>query len=303
MSNNAENCAGDREGYIPVTGGLVWYRMTGPARRRVPLLTLHGGPGAPHDYLEPLEDLADERPVIFYDQLGCGKSDRPDAPTLWTVGHFIEELGQVRQALGLERLHLLGQSWGGMLAVEYLLARGLSGVASLILSAPFLSTSRFVADQRAYLQEMPAAIRRVILDKEASGDFDSPEYQEAMAAYYRRHLCRLDPWPDCLNRAFAGLGVQVYRQMWGPSEFTMTGNLGKAELVACLRKISLPVLLTCGRYDESTPETTAYYQSRWPGAEMVVFEEASHMHHLEKQEHYLDMVRGFLRRVESAAAP
>ncbi|MFP5212372.1 MAG: proline iminopeptidase-family hydrolase [Acidobacteriota bacterium] len=286
-----------QEGYIDVTGGKVWYRIVGAGARGVPLLVIHGGPGAPHDYLEPLKGLADERPVIFYDQLGCGNSDRPEDTALWTVERFVGELEQVRSTLGLDRVHLLGQSWGSMLAVEYTLEHP-QGVASLVLSAPYLSTPLWEADQRAYIAELPPEVRRTIEAKEAAGDFASPEYQEAMTTYYKRHLCRLETWPECMERTFAKMGLPVYEHMFGPSEFSVRGTLKHRDLTGRLKEIRVPVLFTCGRQDEATPATTARFQASLPGSEMIVFEEASHMHHLEKTGPYLEALRNFLHRAE-----
>jgi proline iminopeptidase len=287
-----------QEGYIQVTGGKVWYRKTGIGKDGIPLLVLHGGPGAAHDYLEPVEPLSDERPVIFYDQLGCGNSDRPDDKSLWTIERFVEEIILIRETFEIEKVHILGQSWGSMLAVDYMLTRKPEGVASLILSGPCLSTSRFVADQRAYLPAFTEDIQNTILKSEASGNFDSPEYQDAIMVYYKRHVCRSDPWPDCLNRTIEKMGHEVYEYMWGPSEFTMSGILKDYERAERLKEIIMPVLFTCGQYDEATPATTKYYQSMLPGSEIVFFENASHNHHIEKSEEYLAVVRDFLRRVE-----
>jgi len=288
-----------REGYLDLKHGRVWYAMYGLEAPGIPLLTLHGGPGAPHDYLEPLAALADERPVIFYDQLGCGNSDRPEDCSLWTVEYFMEELAQTRENLNLERVHLLGQSWGCMLATEYLLSGQRKGVESLIYSSPCLSSPRFIADQRAHLANMPDEARSVIEACEAHGDFANPAYEEAMMAYYAKHVCRLDPWPDCMNRTLEKLGHAVYGSMWGPSEFTMTGTLKDYDLTGRLNEIKLPTLLICGRHDETPPETTAYYQSLLPDAEMVVIEDASHECHLEQPEIYLAALRKFLNRVET----
>jgi proline-specific peptidase len=286
-----------QEGYISVTGGKVWYKIVGAHKKAPPLFVLHGGPGVPHDYLEPLEALGDERPVIFYDQLGCGNSDRPDEVTLWTVARYAAELGQVRKALNLAQLHILGQSWGCMLAVDYLLSRP-QGVMSLILSGPCLSSSRFAADQRAYLAEFPEDMQKIIREKEAAGEFHNPEYREAMRAYYERHVCRLTPWPECLTRALEKMGQAVYEYMWGPSEFTLTGTLKTYDRADRLKDLRVPTLFTCGRYDEATPATTSFFRSRLPGAEMVVFDDASHEHHLEQTESYLKVVRDFLKRAE-----
>ena len=251
-----------------------------------------------HDYLEPFEALSDERPVIFYDQLGCGNSDKPGDTSLWTLERFVNELEQVRTYLGLDKMHLHGQSWGTMLAVDFILTKEPKGVVSLILSGPCLSSSRFASDHKVYLAELPDTLQGIINESEASGHFGSKEYQDAMMAYYKVHVCRLDPWPDCLNRTLEKLGHEVYEQMWGPSEFTVTGMLKGYERVDLLNRISIPTLFTCGRYDEATPSTTEYYHSMLPGSEIVIFEDASHEHHLEKTDEYFEVVRGFMDKTE-----
>ena len=287
-----------KEGFLTVPGGKAWYRIVGNDRPGIPLVTLHGGPGAPHDYLEPLEGLADERPVIFYDQLGCGNSERPDDLALWNNGRFIDELLKVQEGLGLTKIHLMGQSWGTLLAGEYMLREKPQHVCSLILSGPFFSASRWLADQQNYLTGLPEEIQTVVRQAEAMKEFDSPAYQEAMRVFYSKHVCRLNPWPEAMNRTIEKMGVPVYLSMCGPSEFTMTGSLKNTELVNRLKEIKVPVLFTCGRYDEATPKTTAIYQQALPGSEMVVIEDASHEHHLEKPQEYLELVRNFLRRIE-----
>lgn len=286
------------EGFIQVTGGEVWYRIVGAGQKGIPLLVLHGGPGVPHDYLKPLEALADERPVVFYDQLGCGLSESPSDTSLWTVGRFVEELKQVRTALNLEKVHILGQSWGTMLAVEYLHREKPGGVVSLVLSAPYLNTERWVEDQQQWIAQLPADIQDTIRKYEANRDFGSPAYQDAMMYFYRKHVCRIDPWPDCLNRAMEKMGMEVYERMWGPSEITMTGTLKNADLTGLLSEITMPALFTCGEYDEATPTTTAFYQSKLPGSEMYIFNDASHSHHLERTDEYNQLVRDFLKKAE-----
>lgn len=286
--------ANSSEGMIAVPGGLVWYRIVGPDAPGIPLLVLHGGPGAPHDYLENLAALADERPVVFYDQLGCGRSDRPDDTDLWQLPRFVAELAVVRETLGLQRMHLLGQSWGSMLAVSYLLG-GATGVERLVLSAPCLSAPRWIADQQMLLKKMPLSVGNAVAITEVLGDYESAPYQEAMQLYYQEHLCRLEPWPDCLQRSLAGLGIPVYLTMWGPSEFTCTGCLREVDLTPRLSEISVPTLLTCGRFDEATPATVEDFCRQIPGALMRIFEDASHDHHLEQAPAYLSELRDFLR--------
>ena len=284
------------EGYIVVPGGRVWYRMLG-AGTAIPLVLLHGGPGFTSEYLDSLEALADERPVLRYDQLGCGRSERPDDSSLWNVSRFVEELREVRRSLALERVHILGQSWGSMLAVDYALATPV-GLESLILASPPLSIPRWVADTQRMLDAMPGEVRATLEHHEKLGYTSCPEYQAAVLQIYKRHLCRSDPWPDALERALATASSTVYEAMWGPSEFSITGCLANYDRTDSLGQIKVPTLLTCGRHDEATPEATAWYQSLIPNSKMVVFEESAHLAHLEEPDHYLAVVREFLRSVE-----
>lgn len=286
-----------QEGFIPVIGGRVWYRIAG-SNDAIPLLTVHGGPGAPHDYLEPLAGLADERPVIFYDQLGCGKSDRPDDVSLWRTERFVEELGEVRRALGLEKVHLLGQSWGTMLAVDYMLTQP-SGVESLILASPCLDLRRFSLDSHRLLTALPIEVQAIVHQHEAAGTTDSEEYQQAAGEFYARHLCRISPLPEPMQRSMAGMGHAVYATMWGSSEFSCTGLLRDFDRTDRLHEITVPTLFTCGRYDECTPEATLWFHEHMPNSEMVVFEESSHSAQLEETDAYLQAIRAFLRRVEN----
>ncbi|MDD3119613.1 MAG: proline iminopeptidase-family hydrolase [Victivallales bacterium] len=291
-----------QEGYVTVPGGKVWYRIAGVDQPGLPLLVLHGGPGATHDYLEPLAALADERPVIFYDQLDCGKSEKTDNPEDWTIARYLAELHQVCRTLNLRRVHLLGQSWGAVLAVEYALGEGSDRAASLVLSGPLLNTAQWLADQNIYIDHLPPELRDIIRHTEAAEDFASPAYQDAMMAYYRRHVCRLETWPKCLNRSFSRVNPKLYQYMWGPSEFTVTGTLKRYDVTARLPELTLPVLFTCGADDEAAPETVRGYRDRVPGADIHVFAAASHEHHLEQPEEYLAVVRQFLSRADHAAA-
>jgi proline iminopeptidase len=289
---------GPREGYVQVPGGKVWYRLSGAGKSRPALIALHGGPGASHLCFEALDPLSDERPVLLYDQLGSGRSDRPKDGSLWTIERFVEELDQIIRGLGLRKVSLLGHSWGSILAFEYMLRKHPQNVTSLIFAGPCFSTSRWISDQRAYLREFPAAMQEVVRKAEAAGQFESKDYQDVMDAYYRRHLCRMDPWPACLQEAMRNLNPDVYVHMWGPSEFTATGTLKGYEKVPRLAEIKLPVLFTCGEFDEASPATTRYYSSMLPGSKVVVFPGASHCHIFEKPAEYVSALRSFLRGVE-----
>jgi L-proline amide hydrolase len=292
-----------KEGFIAFQGFKVWYRIVGNQEEpgKLPLLCLHGGPGAPHDYLEPLEAMAASgRRVIFYDQLGCGNSDQPHNPSMWTVDLFVEEVGVVRQALALDRVHILGQSWGGMLAMEYSLTQP-AGLASLVIADSPASIPQWVSEANRLRAELPPEVQKTLLQHEAAGTVDSPEYQEAVSVFYRRHLCRLETWPECVNRAFAKLeqNPEVYHTMNGPSEFHVIGTLKEWDILSRLGEIQAPTLVIGGRYDEATPAITETVHGGIPGSEWVIFENSSHMPHVEETERYLQVVGRFLERVEA----
>jgi proline-specific peptidase len=280
-----------REGFIEVPGGRVWYRSVGEGG--TPLLCLHGGPGFTHYYLEPLEALADRRQVIFYDQLGCGRSDRPRDTALWTVERFVEELAVVRNALGLGRLHLFGSSWGGMLAMQYVLDRR-PELDSLILCGSPASMTRWVRDCDELLAAQPDEVRRVIRDHEQAGFTACPEYQAAILGFYREHVCRLSPWPPGLERSFAEAGYDVYTTMNGPSEFTVTGSLKTWDIMDRLPEITVPTLLVGGRYDECRPGHLEEMHRRIAGSRLVIIENASHLCFAEQPAEFTAVVNSFL---------
>ncbi len=291
--NGVSDIAGSR---IHVPGGTIWMRKFG-AGSGAPVLALHGGPGSPHDYLEPLAVLADEREIVFYDQLGCGRSDRPDDSSLWVIDRFVEELDAVVAAVGARRVHLLGHSWGAMLAVDYALQHT-HRVASLILSSPCLSMRRVREDMASLRAALPEAVKGVLARCEEDGTTGSGAYGAAAMTFYRRHVCRMPEWPEPLVRSQAGWGRQVYLTMWGPAEFTPTGNLASYEREERLCELKCPVLYLCGLHDEITPHSTAAYKAATVGAEFAVFEESAHVPHLEEPAAYCSVVRDFLARAD-----
>ena len=293
-----------KEGWVSWRGGRTWYsvRGEGEGSGKLPLVCLHGGPGVPHDYLEPLGDLvATGRRVAFYDQVGCGLSDHLEDPSPLGVALFVEELAEVRRALGLSRCHLLGQSWGGMLAIEAALS-GAPGIASLVLADALASMPLWAEETGRLRAALPAEVRETLDLHEAAGTTDDPAYGEAAMVFTRRHVCRLDPFPECLNRSFGALSRDplVYRAMVGPSEFFVTGTLRDWDVTARLGEIQVPTLVLSGRYDEATPAIAGALHRGIRGSERVLFEESSHMPHLEEPERFCAFVTSFLDRVESA---
>jgi pimeloyl-ACP methyl ester carboxylesterase len=272
------------EGRLPFRAFQTWYRVVGDGEDpgRLPLVALHGGPGSSHDPLEGLGAMAAQgRRVVFYDQLGSGDSSTPDDPSLWTVETFLDQLSSVREALGLEQLHLFGSSWGGMLALEYALTRP-AGLASLVLNSTPTSAPRWAEETRRLHAELPPGLDEKAAEKE----------------FWRRHICRLVPEPEALGRSRAKFGKQVYETMWGPNEFTVTGTLKDWDVVDRLGEIEVPTLITSGRYDECTPALVEPLRDGIPDAEWVLFEESSHTALLEETERYLGVVGAFLDRVE-----
>jgi len=297
---------GTREGRISFKGFETWYRVTGDGEGpgELPLLTLHGGPGACSDYLEPFEALAETgRRVIRYDQLGCGKSgiaDHPHDTAMWTVDLFVEEVGTVREALDLDRVHILGQSWGGMLAMEYALTQP-DGVASLIIESSPASIPLWVAEANRLREDLPPNVQAALLEHEEKGTTDSPEYEAAMEVFYDRHVCRVKPTPEPFRRTLACLlaNPEVYSYMNGPSEFHVIGTLKDWDISDRLGEIRLPTLVMSGRYDEATQVIAQAVADAIPGARWELFENRSHTCHLEEPERALKVVEDFLSEVEA----
>jgi L-proline amide hydrolase len=295
-----------REQFIEHDGLRTWVAVVGDEevereRGLAPILLLHGGPGACHDYLESLAAIsATGRRVIFYDQQGCGNSDQPDDPARWTVDFFVREVDAVRAALGLERCHILGQSWGGMLLMEYLVTRP-SGVISATIASSPASMPFWVAETGRQRALLPPEVIEVLDRHEAAGTWDDPEYDAAAGVFYERHLCRVVPMPEFAARSFAKLArnPQVYRTMNGPTEFHVVGTLGQWEVLSRLGVVDEPVLLTSGRHDEATPVQVAAIRERLPQAEWVLFEASGHLSHAEEPDRYMAVLADFLARAES----
>jgi len=291
------------EGFIPFRSWKTWYRVVGKQEEagRLPLLCLHGGPGATHDYFGSLEAFSSSgRRVILYDQLGWGNSDHIHDPAMWTIELFVDEVGEIRRALGLERVHLLGHSWGGQLAMEYALSQP-AGLESLVLADTLSSAPQWAIEARRLIGELPPEVQRAILDHEAAGTTESSEYQDAMKVFSRFHAGgHIDPKPKWVKVAFNKLETnEVYLTMWGPSEFYVTGTLKDWDITSRLGEIRVPALVLCGRYDEATPNLAETIHRGIPKSELVIFEHSAHFPHIEETERYLRVLDLFLGRVEA----
>lgn len=291
------------EGFLAWDDYRTWYRLEGPRPSedtKAPLVILHGGPGAAHDYVESIAELAviTERPCLLYDQLGCGRSQhRPQAPTeFWTVELFRRELLALLHHLGIAgRYHVLGHSWGGMLGMEHCLEHP-AGLRSLVVSNSPASMALWVEEANRLRSLLPVDVQEALARNEAEGTTDSEEYQSAVTRYYERHLCRIVPFPDSLQRSFAQMDEDptVYQAMNGPSEFHVIGSLKTWDITPRLRQVQVPVLVISGEYDEATPAVVAPLVEALPNVRWELLEGASHSAHLEQPERYLELVEDFL---------
>jgi proline-specific peptidase len=291
------------EGFIPYRGYKTWYRIAGKKEEpgKVPLICLHGGPGATHDYFGSLEEFATTgRRVILYDQLGWGNSDHIQNPSMWTVNLFMDELAVLIHSLGLTRVHILGHSWGGQLAMEYALTQP-AGLASLILADTLASAPQWAFEAQRLISQLPETTQQVIRSHEAGGTTDSAEYKEAMKEYFRHFIGGpIDPKPEWAVEAFKKFEAnEVYLTMWGPSEFCISGTSKDWDITDRLNEICVPALIMCGRYDEATPHLAETIHHGIPGSEMVIFENSAHFPHIDETERYLQVLSEFLDGVEA----
>jgi proline-specific peptidase len=292
-----------REGFVRFRGHRTWYRVVGEsAESRHPLVCLHGGPGSTHHYFAPLERLADEgRAVVVYDQLGCGRSDRP-SDLRWDVDVFVEELAALRDELGLDRIHLLGTSWGGMLALEHALS-GYGGLVSLVLSSTLASIGEWAAEAKRLRGELPAEVVEALDRYEEAEEFDHPGYRQALEIFDDHYVRRGALGRPELERMRAERGADVYGAMVGPNEWTVTGALRGWDVRHRLGEIAVPILVLRGRYDLCTEPIAATLLRGISNAREVLFEESSHMPVLEESDRYLEVVGSFLRDAETGSKP
>jgi L-proline amide hydrolase len=291
------------EGRMSWNGHETWYRIVGDLESEpTPVVICHGGPGAAHDYTEPIADLSRfGRACVLYDQVGCGKSTHlADAPAdFWSPQLFKDELAELTRHVGVAgRYAVVGQSWGGMLAMEHALDHP-PGLRAIVIADSPASMPLWVEEANRLREKLPADVQETLTRHEADGTTSDPAYEEAVRAFYDRHLCRI-PWPDCVERSFAQMAEDptVYHTMNGPSEFHCIGSLKTWDITERLAEIDTPTLLVSGRYDEATPHIVEQIHSRIPGAQWELFEESSHMPHVEESEAFLARVESFLQTVD-----
>ncbi len=285
-----------KTGYMEVTGGKVWYEIVGRPKK-TPIIMLHGGPGYPHNYLEPFRDLAVDRQVIFYDQLGCGKSDWPEKRHLWTVKALVRGLKELIDGFGFEDYHIFGHSWGPGLAASFALTKP-KGLRSMVLASPYLSTKVWEKDAKRLIGTLPQKYREAIAIYQRYKT-NKDEFDKANSEFYKRFVFRLKRLPGAAETSHKNMNYELYKYMWGPYEYWVTGTLKGFDLTPKLHEINVPVLLMCGRYDEASPEAVNYFKSLFPNAKMKVFDKGAHFFFWNQRAESIKTVRDFTKDVDN----
>jgi len=290
-----------REGYADFREHRTWFRVTGDLNSgRLPLIIAHGGPGCTHDYVDSFKDLAaTRRAVVHYDQLGNGRSTHlPEAPSdFWTVELFLAELNNLIAHLGIRDYALLGQSWGGMLGAEHAVRQPV-GLKALIIANSPASMALWCQAAKELRQALPAEVQATLQRHEDAGTTESAEYRAASDVFYARHVCRIQPMPAEVARTFAAIDADptVYHAMNGPTEFHVIGSLRTWSIIERLASIQVPTLLISGRFDEATPATVQPFADGIANVQWQIFEQSSHMPHVEEREACMACVAGFLEQ-------
>lgn len=284
------------EGLLALPGGRIWYRRVG-VDSGVPLVLVHGGPGIGSYYLKSLEALGDERPIVRYDQLGSGRSDRMADTSRFNVRHFVGELDSLRASLGYDRMHVLGHSWGSIVAFEYYQAHP-ERVASLTLASPALNVPARSSHARELLQRLPEGTRATIAEREAARDFDAPDYVAAANEFNERFVW-LRPHDADLDSTLKTSNRAMRAHMWGPSDFTITGVLRAYDATRLVRRVKVPTLYTVGEVDAAGPQTIRRLARLTPGSRFEIVPEAAHFTTWDNPAHMVSLVREFIRSADS----
>jgi proline iminopeptidase len=285
------------DGYMPFKGYKTYYRIVGENKdRRKPILLLHGGPGSTHNYFEVFDRLAEEgRQVISYDQIGCGNSYVDGHPELWTSETWLEELVAIREHLHLDEVHILGQSWGGMLLIEYLIKNKPQGVCSAILSSTLPDSQLWGKEQHRMIKFMSEEDQKAIAKAEATGDYGNEDYLKANDRYMLLHCAGevTEDSPECLRRPKKS-GTESYIVGWGPNEYTPLGTLKDFNYTNRLNEITVPCLITSGTNDLCTPLIAKTMYDRIPDSRWELFDGARHMSFVEQNDKYCGILSKWL---------
>jgi proline iminopeptidase len=284
-----------KEGFAKVLGYDLFYRQFGEPEAGE-ILGLHGGPGATHDYLLPLADLAEHGyRVTLYDQLGCGRSQLPRDPALFIPERYVEEVEAFRKEMKLGRPHVIGSSWGGMLAIAYALEYQ-KNMKTMTTVGGLHSVPLTVREMLRMKKTLPADVQKTMEKHESAGEYEDPEYQKTVMVYYKKFLCRLEEWPAEMTYSLAHVSKPVYGTMNGPNEFTIIGNIRYWDVTDKLHTIHVPTLVLGGRFDEVSPVVAREIHSHIRGSELTIFPNSSHTAFWEERDSFMKRVLRFLKK-------
>ena len=289
-----------QDGYMPFGKYKTYYRVVGNLNSSMtPLLLLHGGPGSTHNYFEVFDQLAEKtgRPIVMYDQLGCGKSDIPDDTSLWQADTWVDELKTLRGYLGLKQVHILGQSWGGMLEIIYMCDHDPQGVKSLILASTLSSAKLWEQEQHRMIKFMSPEDQAAIAHAEATNDYTAPEYLQANEHFMIQHAAGpvTDESPEFLRRPKVS-GEVSYVTAWGPNEYCPTGTLSDYDYTDKLKNIKTPTLVTSGTDDLCTPLIAKTMVDQLPNVEWTLFAHSRHMSFIDETDAYMARLTKWLEQ-------
>ncbi|HJQ18745.1 MAG TPA: proline iminopeptidase-family hydrolase [Gemmatimonadaceae bacterium] len=283
------------EARLAVDGGHIWYRVVGSGTS-TPAILVHGGPGYASYYMTALEALGADRPVVRYDQLGAGKSDRLTGTTRMTIQHFVQELESLRARLGYEKFHLVGHSWGTILGFEYYRAHP-ERVASLTLAGAVLDVPAYARRAKDLVATLSDSAQRAIRVREAEHKYDAPDYQAALGEFYGKYVWR-HPNEAELDSTTKTANEQIYNFMQGPSEFTITGTIKSYDATPYLKDVHVPVLYVVGEFDEVGPELVRSFARRTPGAQVFLVPQSGHLFEWDNPGPANKAIRDFLRQAD-----
>ncbi len=285
------------ENFIDVKGGKIWYKVAGESNK-TPLVLLHGGPGYPSYSLNPLLELSKERPVIIFDQLGCGRSDRITDTSLMTIDNYVEQLHQLITGLNIKEFYLFGHSWGTMLGMDYYIKYP-SNVKSLIFNSPCMNLDLWLKDADTLINSLPDSAQVYLKQSIRNENTDSLKMKESIDLFYNTFYTRKKPKSKDFLKTIDEVGYNVYEYMWGKEDYVVTGTLKGYDRTKELTQIKVPTLYITGEYDAARPSTVKYYQSLTPNSKFFVINNSGHQTAHDNPIETIKVIQTFINDIEN----
>jgi len=288
----------ESEGFIAVNGGKIWYNLEGSGSK-TPIVLLHGGPGFPSYYLNPLLELSKDRPVLIFDQLGCGRSDRISDTSLMTIENHINQLHTILDTLKIQEFYLYGHSWGTMLGMDYYFKYP-EGIKGLILNSPCTNLDLWVKDADTLISTLPDTIQNYLNQSINNECSDSLKMKEAISLFYNTFYTRNEPKSSDVIKSDSDneFGYNIYKYMWGKEDYIVSGTLKGYDRTSQLNQIKVPTLYLTGEYDAARPITVEYYNGLTPNSRLIVLKNSGHVTMHDKPQESIEAIQNFINEVE-----